>query len=500
MPSRYVTDNRRPPVSLTTKGKDKRATVDSPSPAYSAMKHKWELINDLLGGTDTMRQAGKKWLPAETRESAPSYEARLHRSYLYGALKDTVQKLSSKPFSKPVHVASINDVLDEIAIDCDLKGSDITQFARTIFEDGLKYGMGHILIDYPQNGAKLNLYQERATGTRPYFCRISPMDLLAWRTEKQADGSDKLTQIRFREKATEYSEDGFGEEQVDYVRVISQTEWQLWRKSADDDEYSLIDEGTHTFGEVPLVSFYTMRKDFMIADPPLEDLAWLNLAHWQSLSDQRNILRFARVGLLFASGFSEEEVEMGISIGPSSLISSSNPDAKLNYVEHSGAAIGAGENDLRALEERMEVLGLQPLVQTTGNATATARAMDEARTHSNIQAWIRGVENMLEKAYQMAGQWVKTKMPSDFAIDIFNDFGVSLSAGEDVKALIAMKQGGIISHATFLDEVKRRGVLADEVDAQSEIEAIGEAEAEAMRVYQLENDAESATYQDEEED
>ena len=139
----------------------------------------------------------------------------------------------------------------------------------------------------------------------------------------------------------------------------------------------------------------------------------------------------------------------------------------------------------------MEVLGLQPLVQATGNATATARAMDEARTHSNIQAWIRGVENMLEKAYDFAGRWVGQTLPDDFAVDIFNDFGVSLSAGEDVKALITMKQGGIISHQTFLDEVKRRGVLGDEVDALAEIETIGEAEAEAMRVYQLENDPQS---------
>lgn len=154
------------------------------------------------------------------------------------------------------------------------------------------------------------------------------------------------------------------------------------------------------------------------------------------------------------------------------MISSTNPDAKLNYVEHSGAAIGAGEKDLRSLEERMEVLGLQPLMQSTGNVTATARAMDEARQHSNIQAWIRGLENTIENAFAHAGQWIGAELSEDFAVDVFNDFGVTLSASEDVKSLTEMVRSGLISHATYLQEVKRRGIIADELDVQNEIEEV----------------------------
>ena len=185
------------------------------------------------------------------------------------------------------------------------------------------------------------------------------------------------------------------------------------------------------------------------------------------------------MGILFASGFSEEEIEGGVTIGASQLTASTNPDAKLSYVEHSGNAIGAGENDLSKLEARMEVLGLQPLVASTGNATATARALDEAKTHSNIQAWIRGLENTLEQAYEKASQWVASQLPTDFAIDVFSDFGVTMSASDDIKSLIAMKQAGMISHKTFLQEVKRRGLLDDGVVADDEIE-LAQEEAGGM--------------------
>ncbi|MAK37623.1 MAG: hypothetical protein CMC15_15805 [Flavobacteriaceae bacterium] len=462
-----------------------KPSVAKPTEAYFRMLPKWQLIDDLMGGTLTMRSAGRQWLPMEDRESAHNYDMRLQRSYLYGAFKDTIQKLSAKPFSKPVATSgAMPEQMEAMVENIDYRKRDLTQFARLIFEDGLKYGLGHVLVDFPMTGGNLSYGAERSSGVRPYFCRIAPRDMISWRTERQADGSERLVQIRFVERRTEYG-DNFEEKVCEYIRVIEPKMWQLWKKEDDSEDYIKVDEGTHSYDGVPLATFYTAQEDYLTATPPLEDLAWLNLAHWQSLSDQRNILRFARIGILFASGLDEEEIEQGVTVGASQLISSTNPDAKLQYVEHSGRAIGAGEDDLKRMEERMEVLGLQPLIQATGNATATARAMDEAKTHSNIQAWIRGLENTLQTAFEFASEWIGTTMPEDFAVDIFNDFGVSLSATDDMKSLIAMKQAGLIQHQTFLDEVKRRGILADQIDSQDEIEAIGEEAVADMQAMSL---------------
>lgn len=441
--------------------------VSNPNEAHLAMASRWDLINDLLGGTLAMRGANTKWLPREEGESQRSYDSRLNRSFLYGAFADTIQKLSAKPFSKGIVVEEgLPDALADIVNDADLNGRDLSTFARQTFEDAVTYGLAHILVDYPAVDAGLNLAEERASGVRPYFVAIKPTDMLAWQTSKEANGREKVTQIRFRENRTKF--DGFEEKQEEIIRVIDEQGWQVWAKQ--DNEWALESEGTHTFGAVPLLTLYTNRKGFMVANPPLEDLAWLNLAHWQSLSDQRNILRFARMAILFGSGFSNEEIENGVVIGASSLTASTNPDARLQYVEHSGKAIGTGEADLQKIEERMEVLGLQPLVASTGNATATARAMDEAKTHSNIQSWITALEDVLEKAYAMAGDWIGATLADDFTVSVFKDFGVTLSADMDIKSLTAMKQAGMISHRTFLQEVKRRGLLDDAVNIDEEIE------------------------------
>lgn len=451
--------------------------VNDPSLAHLAMAEKWELIHDLLGGTARMREVGKTRLPMEPREEARAYENRLDRSYLYGALSDTLDKIVAKPFSRPVTIRGAETpVVEQLSVDATLRGADFTQFARELFTDAVTHGLSHVLVDFPRVGEGLSLADEREGEVRPFLVRVSPPDLIGWRSERLDGGRERLTQVRIAERRL-VPDGPFGDREAEYIRVLDEEGWQLWEKPAEGGDYFLADEGLHTFGAVPLVTCYVAPTGFMMADPPLEDLAWLNLAHWQSLSDQRNILRFARMPLLYQFGVSDEEVEAEITIGPSQLIRSVNPDAKMGYVEHSGAAIGAGERDLRALEAQMEVMGLQPLIEKTGGATATGRALDEARTHSNIQAWIRSLEDCLLECLEYAHRWVGAEQPADVSVDVFSDFGVTMKAEQDVAALIQMRSGGLLTHKTFLDEVKRRGLLSEAIDVEAEVAAI-EEEAE----------------------
>jgi hypothetical protein len=98
----------------------------------------------------------------------------------------------------------------------------------------------------------------------------------------------------------------------------------------------------------------------MAGAPALQDLADLNVAHWQSQSDQRNILHVARVPILFGAGIPDDvEGQPGFKVSAGSFTRATDPAAKLMFVEHSGAAIGAGDADLKNLEFQMQAMGLQ---------------------------------------------------------------------------------------------------------------------------------------------
>lgn len=453
----------------------KTAGPDTPGRQYLNMAKKWVLLHDLCGGTQAMRDAGKRWLPQEPNEEEKQYQNRLERSFLYNAYKDTIDKIVAKPFSRQVQITKdkLPEQLAPIEEDVDRTGKDLTSFLREVFEAGTMYGLTHVLVDFPSIASTpLTLEAEKQLGIRPVFVHVKPPDLIAWQTTSTSLGVEELSSIRFKECRLE-ADGEFGEKEVTYIRQYTKTDWKVYKADEKGDFFEVA-SGTHTFGRVPLFTVYFNRTGFMVADPPLEDLAWMNLVHWQSYSDHRNILRFARVGLLFLKGLTPEETEAGIVIGPGRIIRTRSEVADMRYVEYGGTSIQAGERDLQVIEQRMEALGNQPLMSRTGDQTATGQAIDEARTQADIKAWVRVVEKFGTQLYRAAAEWMKLELDPEFAVDLNDDFGAGFRGVEDMPHLISMRSSGNLSQTTFLRETKRRGILSEEVDIEAEIAQIEE--------------------------
>lgn len=460
--------------------------VETKSIAYIRMEESWDLIDDLLSGTRGMRRLGSKWLPVEQKERPNEYRERLwERSYLYPGFNDAVDNAVSKPFSRAVSVrGEVPEQLEPIKMNADRQGRSFSQLARAVFRDAATYGLSHVLVDFPQNPQRRISSDPETQGSYPYFIHVPARSLFAWRTERDASGQEYPTQVRIRDTAVR-ADGEFGEKKVDIIRVYTPTDWSVFEKVGDN--WTQTESGTHTFGSIPIVTFYSDRDGFMSACPPFEDLAWLNLAHWQSSSQQRNYLHFVRIGILFGSGLTKDQCEAGITIGPTRALLTENENAKLGYVEHGGAAIQAGERDLATLEAQMAVRALEPFMKQTGGETATGRAIDEAHTHAAIQEWIRSHEAGWERCWEIAAKWAGVELPEDFSVDIFNEFGLSMRAAQDVASLLSMRQAREISQRTFLAEVKRRGVLADSMDVDEEIEAVA-AEGPALGTVGVEDE------------
>ena len=445
---------------------------------YREMKDMWELVEDLLGGTLTMREAGIKWLPQEDGEEPRSYTIRIERSVLYNGFGDTVEKLAARPFSKPLTIkGTLPQQLQWMLVNADRRGQPFEVVAHEQFRDGVAYGLAHWLVDYPIVENNITLAQEEAAKIAPYIKRIEPDDLIFW----DEDNDGNLLEIRYSEDRV-LKEGVFGQKCVEYIiqwTPDTVTEYEM-------NGVSVVNtiSRTHTHKRIPLFTFYTERTGFMTANPPLEDLAWMNVAHWQSYSDQRNILRFARMGILAMTGITAEERDKATVIAANRALKSTSPEAKFFYVEHSGKAIGAGANDIATIEEKMMVLGMQPLFESSGKATATGRAMDESRSSSLAQSWALEFAKFLEAVLRYAADIIEQPLGADFKVTIYNEFSLSLKAGLDVQALLAMRQAGQISHATFLDEMKRRSVLSESVVIEEEMAQAKKESQQAMATAQ----------------
>ena len=425
----------------------------------------------LMGGTTAMRAAGRTYLPQFPAEQDDAYRERLNLSWLFNGYRKTAKDMTGRVFSKSVEVLNPPGDMETWLDNVDMQGRDLSTFARGVFEDGLQAGVSYLWVDAPQRNGTVTQADAQAQNLRPYIVHLSVEDVLGWKAET-VNNVMTLTQIRIMEKISETDpKDEFGQKEVQQVRVLDRKDTgvivRLYRKSGKD-EWAMIEKPYMTgLSEITVVPFYANRCGFFAGEPLLDDLADVNIAHWQSQSDQRNILHYARVPILFAAGINSEDK---ITVSASTASTASDPNAKLTGVEHSGAAIGAGRQDLKDLEFQMEAYGLQLLV-TKPQQSATGEALDAAKETSTLSMTADQLQDALEQAlgWMCVYGGLGNVAPE---VEVNKEFGVTTMTAQEATVLLQAVNTGNISKETFIAEMVRRGMI-DTVNPADEIDRIG---------------------------
>lgn len=447
--------------------------VDERSPVVAAMMEKARIGYSLMAGTRGMREAGTRYLPKFPAESQEHYDARLKLSWLFNGYRKTVNDMTGRIFEKPITYGDdIPQPVLEMLQNVDLQGNDLSVFAREIAEDAISgSGVSYILVDAPPRDGVVSRAEAQAQNLRPYMVHVKLSDILGWRTATVAN-VQVLAQVRIMESVTE-PDGAFGEVEIPQVRVIDRTDAgvtvTLWRKvkAANEREVWQVYQEPFLTGlsEITLVPVYMRRSGFMAGDPVLDDLADVNVAHWQSQSDQRNILHVARVPILFGAGIPEDRP---IEISVSSATVTSEPSAKLEWVEHSGQAIGSGRQDLKDLEFQMEAFGLQLLVSKP-QQSATGETLDAKKETSQLSMMADALQDALEQALYFMCDYAG--VPRQGSLMVNKDFTVAAMSAQELTALLSAVNTGTLSRETFIRELVRRNVIA-EVDPMDEAERI----------------------------
>jgi hypothetical protein len=492
-------------TTVSSSGGPNNEDVARESLAYDAMMERWHLPMTLGEGTIGMRAARTKYLPQEEGESEEAYNNRLERTILFGAYADTVHHIASRPFERDVVVKEGPSQLKEWQNDVDLEGTHVTTFSKRVLEMAIDRGVTHVLVDMPAVDPGLSLADERALNIRPYFVHVPPENIIFWRSQRFR-GEEVLTHLRIRETVTkQYGK--FGEREYERIRVFNRelagtrrarrrngrlrvfegrTTWELWEKNPDTSKWSVIDQGEVSVNRIPLRTYYTRKIGFMMGRPLLEDLAWKNLEHWQSSSDQRHILHIARVPIWFGSGISDEDFKDDngerIKVSPNVMLTARDPEAKLQIVEHSGAAIGAGRQDLRDILEQIVVLGMRPIIERPSPtpATATEAGIKSAETTSDLKAMVRDLERFIEACFDDGSEYMD--MDQGCLAEIYDEF-VAFD-GIEISELRGAVESGLLSKETYWKELVRRGVLAPSFDAAIELVAVKKEAEEKLKQQQ----------------
>lgn len=427
-----------------------------------AMMSDWSVMAAVTRGTNYIRDLSETYLPQEPREDDDAYTTRVNRSVLSPYTSRLIETAAGAILRKPIHVEGDPYWL-ELIEDIDGLGSSINEYARRALVSSLTYGHSAILVDYPSATGALNLAEERALGRRPYFVHIDAPQIWGWRKEP---GTNRLLQVRIHDYDVRPLNE-FGEEQIEQMRVIYPGRYDLYTLGQEVVEFTAT--GDYSLSEIPLVPIYSNRRGLLISQPPLLDIANLNITHYQRQADLIHALHIAAMPTLVLEGW--DDTTGSATMGVNYAIAM-QPGNKAYYVQADATSFDAQMAELESLASQMSTLGVTKLFgQKFVAESAEAKRIDQAQSNSVLSIISQELESALNQAFEYAAQYVGLEPPE---ITIDRDFDYYRLIGQDISVLTQLNQLGKISDAMLLEVLRRGEILPDNINIEDEVEAMGQ--------------------------
>ncbi len=419
---------------------EKKDRPDYRCQAYQRMQPGWSVVRDISGTALTLRQKGQDYLPQFPAEHKKIYDARLKTATLFNAYKRTVQALVGMVFKKnpllgsdvPVQVRGRAEELDgdtgsviqkrvEGHIEnIDLAGTHFDVFCREVFEDAFE-GHAFVLVDMQKPLAPgATLEDELKAGMRPYWVKYRACQAVNFRAVT-INGQTEIGQITFEEVTTN-SSGAFGETEVKRYRtfalveysdletraISNRVDWTLreLRKNDKGEEYFTdLDGGiVKGFSRIPVAVIYGRKLGFLESQPPLLDLALLNISYYQKKSDRdRNLHLCGSPTPLFIGVPDDWEMAIVGSGFGLKLPGGSTGE----YMEPHGVALEESGKDLQELRSEMAAMGLSTLESSSqAAATATETVIDFSQESCELETIARSAQDGFELCLQFHSRYL----------------------------------------------------------------------------------------------
>ena len=445
------------------------------------MTKAWEIMKAVTNGTEYLRDNSEAFLPLEPREDYDAYLSRVNRSVFSPYTQRLVRAATGLILRKPITVIGDPYWTDVFVKDVDGCGSDLDEYARRLLICALTYGHSNTLVDFPAPTGARSLAEERDQNRRPYWIEVDPANIYGWRLDREVNYG-KLIQVRIAEQAV-VPEGEFGEKVFDQIRVIEPGQYKIFRKKettkdmytqdesfagnfdspANEKDYELVESGEFSLGEIPLVTVYAGKTDTMTSKPPLLDIAYLNLAHFQRQADLIHSLHVASQPLLVMEGWDDQTKDMAISVN---YAMATQPGNKVYYVEPAASAFEAQAAEIQELQLQMATLGISTLSQQKFVAeSADARRLDRVDTNSMLSMVSLDLEQKVQKAFNLSADYLGLEPPE---VKISRDFDIDRLIGQDITALTSLFDQQVIDREEFRDILVQGEVLPNANEAEND--------------------------------
>lgn len=464
-------------------------SVDSPFVRTKAVIDQmkgWEIMTAVTNGTEYLRENSETFLPLEPREDYSAYLARVNRAVFSPYTQRLIRAAAGLILRKPISIEGDPYWIDVFNKNVDGCGSDIDEYARRQAICALTYGHCHTLVDFPAPTDARTLAEERALNRRPYWIEIEPKNIYGWRLDRDSNYGS-LTQVRIAEKAV-IPDGDFGEKVYDQVRVIEPGRYRIYRQDEQEKQlqgsaaypnsydqtttaggqYDVVEQGSYGLEDIPLITVYANKVETMCSRPPLLDIAYLNLAHFQRQADLIHSLHIASQPMLVMEGWDDQTKDMAISVN---YAMATQPGNKVYYVEPASSAFEAQSAEVQELQQQMSSLGISTLSQQKYVAeSADARRLDRIDTNSMLAMVSMDLESGLQKSYNLAANYLGIEPPE---VKISRDFDLQRLIGQDITAMGQLFENEVIDRDEFREMLVQGEILPKAAESSDDVKVEG---------------------------
>lgn len=439
--------------------------IDYRHPGWAEFYPEWEMIGDCVDGERKIKKQRVKYLPHPGQEaedkSGERYDSYLKRAAFINATGRTLAGLIGIAFMKQP-VIEMSGSLDGFQDDIDGEGQQLSQFTRDALSQVLQRGRAGILTDYTGSGI-----QSQASKGRPVLQLYTAKQIINWRV---TNGKTSLVVVRYEEPVDD--PDGFELTMKTHwieLRLINGiAHWRKWEQGTDKITGNSLTPFTDAHDipltELPWSWLGSSNNDHTPDSPPLADIAYVNIKHYQCEADIAEAAHTVGQPMVGLTGLTDEWAEKylsdGFTVGSrKGVMLPVGGDFKFSQPEERNILITVAERR----ENQMAMLGAKLIERNTAAKTAT-QAGDESQTDNSILSLCASnVEQAINRAMSFA---VMFAGDGEYTVTLNKQYEVATLDSQAITALMSAVQSGQMRLVDFIRYQQKVGLVPQDEQAE----------------------------------
>jgi hypothetical protein len=412
-------------------------------PEYTAKRAMWRKYRDLYAGGEQFISRADQYLVRRQKEPGDVYVERLSRSFYENYVGSIVDWYTATLFRREP-VLNFEGTSDRskkffsvFTEDCDLKGTNLSEFFRRQFVEALVSGKSYVLIDFPRLKEQVGTRAEEDErgASRAYLVSYAADELINWSYDDH--GQYQWVVLRTQSLRKDKLEDPGWWKETRWVyydkekyRIYEQVE-----EGASQGRVEVVADGRHGLtkqGRVPLVELRVSEGLWL-----LNKAASLQLEHF----NKSNALGWALTMGLFAMPVIYSERDWDQVMGESYYIQL-GPQDRFGWTEPQGNVYQIAADNLTRLQEEIYRVCYVSHAGGALSGNAAQSGVSKQRDYAITQEVLRAYGDAVKDSIKRVLRAVEAAREDGLSIDVsgmdefdIGDFGTELNDAQQLLSL-----------------------------------------------------------------